>query len=351
MNILLALVLLQVLIIIHELGHYLFARAFGMRTPRFSVGFGPRLFGFRHGETEFVLSAIPLGGYVQIDGMSTADEVAKDDPAAYFSKPMWQRALVVGMGPVFNLALAWLAFVFMFAVGYDKPVQGAAVIGVARAGYPAAEAGFKAGDRIVRIGEHDITSFEDVPPSIAGTTSTVDVVYERAGETHTVSLNPEYRPEPTLMRRLFNLDKPQRVLGIEAQSEHVAGEGIGAALVLGTGATAEKTKSTLQAFGSLFSGKQKGRLTGLPGILKLIGGSIDRGIGAVFALLGVLSINLFLFNLFPVPALDGGRLIFLGVEAVRRKPVDAKVENVVHTAGFLLLFSLIIFVSVRDLFV
>ena len=111
------------------------------------------------------------------------------------------------------------------------------------------------------------------------------------------------------------------------------------------------TSEALAAFGNLISGQAKGRLTGLPGIVKMIGGSIERGAAAVLALLAVLSINLFLFNLFPVPALDGGRLIFLGLEGVRRKPVDAKLENIVHTAGFLMLFGLILYVSLRDLFV
>ncbi len=351
MNTALALALLQVLIVIHELGHYGFARLFGMKISRFSVGFGPRLLGFHRAGTEFVLSAVPFGGYVQIDGMSTQDEIDRNDPAAYFNKPMWQRFVVVLMGPVANVVLAFAAFAVMFAVGYDKPVYNRAVIGAVRAELPAARAGLQAGDQLTRIGQVAISTFEDIPTAIADTQGEVEVAFQREGTEHVVRLDPDVRPEPTLMRRLFRLDKPTRILGIEAPVEHVPGVGPIAALGQGLSTTVDRTGATLAAFANLVSGQAKGRLTGLPGIVKMIGGSIERGAGAVLALLAILSINLFLFNLFPIPALDGGRLIFLGLEGVRRKPLDSRLENIVHAAGFILLLSLILFVSLRDLFV
>lgn len=350
-KLILAIAGLQFLIVFHEWGHYWFAKRFGMRVSRFSVGFGPKLFGFSRGGTEFLLSAIPFGGYVQIDGMSSQDGTDRDDPAAYPNKPMWQRFLVVLMGPIANLVLAFVCFWLMLMAGFDKPDMSKAVLGGVRDGLPAAAAGLRPGDRLVTIAGRPVTSFADIPTFIADTSGPLVIEYERAGTLASVTVDPDHRAEPTFMRRLFRLDKPQRLLGVESPTEHIAGVSPLAALSGGVALTAERTLGTLAAFGQLFSGKAKGRLTGLPGIVKLIGGSIDKGFAAVLSLLAVLSINLFLFNLFPLPALDGGRLIFLGIEGVRRKPLNARFEEIFHGIGFLLLFGLILFVSLRDLFV
>ena len=351
-QIIVAILFLQILIVIHEYGHYWFAKRFGMRVSRFSVGFGPKLFGFKRQGTEFVISAIPFGGYVQIDGMSAQDDIDPKDPAAYPNKPMWQRFLVVLMGPVANLVLAFVCYWLMFGAGFDRPVFDKAVVGTVRAGGAAERAGLQAGDAITQIAGKTIVTFEDIPAAVQGSEGEIDVAIVRAGQAQTLRVNPDVQMSSSVLRKVFRLDqKSSRALGIEAPTEHVAGVGFGTALVQGAAHTVEKTYGTLQAFGSLITGQAKGRLTGLPGIVKLLGGSIERGFSAVLALMAILSINLFLFNLFPVPALDGGRLIFLGLEGVRRKPVSVKVESVVHAVGFVLLFGLILFVSVRDLFV
>jgi regulator of sigma E protease len=289
---------------------------------------------------------------VQIDGMSPQDDIDPKDPAAYPNKPMWQRFLVVLMGPVANLGLAFFCFWLMFASGFDRPVFDKAVVGNVRAGGAAERAGLQAGDVIVRIGDKAVATFEDIPAAVQSGEGEVDVVIARGGVEQTVRVNPDVQVSSGLVRRIFRLDqKTARALGIEAPTEHVPGVSVGAALVSGARYTVDKTAGTLEAFGTLITGRASGRLTGLPGIVKLLGGSIDRGLSAVLSLMAILSINLFLFNLFPLPALDGGRLIFLGLEGVRRKPVDVKVEAIVHTLGFVLLFGLILFVSVRDLIV
>lgn len=351
-KIIVAILFLQILIVIHEYGHYWFAKRFGMRVSRFSIGFGPKLFGFKRQETEFVLSLAPLGGYVQIDGMSPQDDIDPKDPAAYPNKPMWQRFIVVLMGPVANLVLAFFCFWLMFGAGFDRPVFDKAVIGNVRAGQAAERAGLKPGDMIKKIGDKPIASFDEIPPAVQGSEGEVDVVVLRGETELTIRVNPDVQVSSGFLKKLFRLDqKGSRALGIEAPTEHVAGVGFVTAMSQGFTHTLERTAGTLQAFGSLISGRAQGRLTGLPGIVKLLSGSIDRGLGAVMSLMAILSINLFLFNLFPLPALDGGRLIFLGLEGIRRKPVDVKIEAIVHTLGFILLLGLILFVSVRDLIV
>jgi regulator of sigma E protease len=351
-KIILGILVLQALIVIHEYGHYWFAKRFGMRVSRFSIGFGPKLFGFKRQETEFVLSLAPLGGYVQIDGMSPQDDIDPKDPAAYPNKPMWQRFIVVLMGPVFNLVLAFFCFWAMFGLGFDRPVFDKAVIGNVRPGQAAEKAGQQKGDLITKIGGTPVATFEDVPAAVQSGEGEIDVVVMRGGSELTVRVNPDVQVSSSVVRKIFRLDqKSSRALGIESPTEHVSGVGFFTALTEGAKYTLDRTAGTLEAFGTLITGRAKGRLTGLPGIVKLLGGSIDRGLSAVLSLMAILSINLFLFNLFPLPALDGGRLIFLGLEGVRRKPVDVKLEAVVHTLGFVLLLGLILFVSVRDLIV
>ncbi len=347
-----AVLFFQLLIVIHEFGHYWFAKRFGMRVSRFSVGFGPKLFGFRREGTEFVLSAVPFGGYVQIDGMSAADEIDPKDPAAYPNKPMWQRFVVVVMGPIANLVLAFFCFFLVLTSGYDRPAPDTSKIGAVRAGTAAERAGLLAGDDIRSIANRPIARFDDIPAAVQESSGAIPVVFVRNGVEQTVIVDPDVQVKSSFIKQLFRLDqKTARMLGVQPPSEHVDGVGLGAAVVGGVSRTLGETQRILSAFATLVTGKAKGRLTGLPGIVKLLGEAVGHGLSSALSLMAILSINLFLFNLFPIPALDGGRLIFLLVEGIRRKPVDAKVEGYVHGVGFIMLMGLIVFVSVRDLIV
>ena len=329
---------LQILIVFHELGHFLFAKGFGMRVGRFSVGFGPQLLAKTVGETEFQLAAVPLGGFVQILGMSAEDGVSPDDPAAYPNKPGWQRALVVLMGPLMNFAIAFVFLTAAYYVGVQQPDTSAPVVGEVMPGGAGERAGLQAQDRIVTIAEQKPQTFADIPTIVQATDSTqpVAVAVERSGRLVNLTIGATEAKGP-------------RLLGIAPPTQLKKSDGIFSALVDGAAGTWDKTAATCQALANIVTGRGAGRLMGLPGIVKAIGGSAERGFSALALLLAVLSINLGLFNLLPFPALDGGRLIFLGYEWIARRRVDLRIENVVHSVGMVLLLGLLVFVSVRDL--
>lgn len=341
MHTLLSIICLQVLIVFHELGHYLFARRFGMRVSRFSVGFGPKLFGWTQGETVFQVAAVPLGGFVQIIGMNPEDGIDATDKNAYPNKPMWQRFIVVLMGPVMNFALAFVFLTLAFGHGVEQSDVSKPLIGAVDVGSPAEHAGLLAGDELLTINGERVATFEDVPGLIQKTpeTAPVKIQARRQGNELSIAVAPPEKAQSS------------RVIGIRPPLVMVKSTSLMGAIGDGAEATWSKSVATLKALGSLVTGHSSGRLMGLPGIVKTIGGQADRGASALLLLLAVLSINLGLFNLLPVPALDGGRLVFLGIEGVMRRPVDVKIENLVHTVGIALVFGLIIFTSIRDLFV
>ncbi len=337
MSIIAAILGLQVLIVFHELGHYLFARWSGMRVERFSVGFGPRLFGWQSGETAVQLAAVPFGGFVQIAGMNPEETISPDDKTAYPNKPMWQRFLVVLMGPVMNLLVAYVLLTAALAHGVDEVDTQSPVIGATQPGSLAERSGLLAGDRVLQIDHKPVGTFEDIPGLVqGGSTPAVLVSVSRAGANLELTLTPEDGKRPSVLgllpsRRLRKSD------GLAAFSD-------------GARETANKSLSILRALGGLFTG-HSGRLVGLPGIVKMVGGEASHGIAALFVQLAVLSINLGLFNLLPLPALDGGRLVFLGYEGIARRRANLKIENAVHAVGMAALLLLLVVVSLRDLIV
>lgn len=344
MSTIISILSLQILIVFHELGHYLFARLYGMRVSRFSVGFGPQLLAKkisspRHGETEFQLAAVPFGGFVQIVGMSAEDGVGPDDASAYPNKPNWQRAMVVVMGPVMNFAIAFLFLSIAYSLGVAQPDLSLPAVGELVSGGAGERAGLQPKDRIVSINSDQPATFTDIPRLVqaADPKQAITLVVDRAGQNITLTVAPSTAEGP-------------RLLGIAPPSVMKKSEGVWAALGDGWTGLVEKTAQTTNALVSIVTGKGSGRLMGLPGIVKAIGGSAERGFSSLALLLAVLSINLGLFNLLPLPALDGGRLIFLGYEAISRRRVDLKVENYVHSLGMIMLLGLLVFVSVRDLF-
>jgi regulator of sigma E protease len=339
MKLVVAILCLQFLIAFHELGHFLFARLFGMRVARFSVGFGPRLLGWTRGETTYQMAAVPFGGFVQIVGMSPEEGVEPNDPNIYPNKPMWQRFLVVLMGPVMNFVLAFAFLSWAFGAGVLDADPSRAAIGTVQPGSAAAAAGLSAGDEIVSINGQAIANFEALRSAVQASSSDapLSIAFTRQGA-----------PNAVLIPSAAFTQKP-RMLGVSPATRLVKANGVGDALVLGAQATWQKSVSTFQTIAGIFTGHKGGKFVGLPGIVKIIGNEAASGVTALLLLLAVLSINLGLFNLLPLPALDGGRLIFLGYEGVSRRKANVRVETFVHTVGMVLLFGFILFVSVRDL--
>lgn len=328
---------LSLLIVLHELGHFLAARAFGMKVHRFSIGFGPPLLYRRFGGTVWQLAAVPLGGFVQIAGMGPEDA---DDPEGgnFRDKPRWQRAVVLFAGPAANwlIAAACLAVLAM-TVGL-RSADNAPRLGDIDPSGAAAAAGLAAGDRILAVDGQVVTTWDDLVREIRRhPAAAVPFELEREGARLTIAATP--RPSESGGYGVLGVGPPTRMVQF----------GAAAGLAAGLRATAALTADQARLLWGVITGRLEGRLSGLPGIVRTLSDQARRGFARFVETLATLSVVLFLLNLAPVPALDGSRLAFLGIEAIRRRPLDQLVEGWVHGIGFVLLLGLMVFVSVRDL--
>jgi regulator of sigma E protease len=342
MSILLTLLGISLLIILHEAGHYLVARACGMRVSRFSLGFGPALLRRQVGETIWQVAAVPLGGYVLIEGMGPAEgeeeaAAADTDPRSYKNKPAWQRAAVIFAGPLTNwLITAVLLMGLAMTTGFARYDETQPVLGEIMADGPAAQAGLQAGDRVQRIGGVEVADWSTLVREIRAHPNTpLAIAFERDGAPMHRTVTPKLAAGVGVMEVM--------------PSAHLEQFSPGAAVVAGIEGAWHLTCEQARMLLGMFTGKAGGQLSGLPGIVKAVSKQAEQSLARLFDSLAYLSIGLCLLNLLPVPALDGSRLLFLGVEMVRRRPVDERIEGLIHTAGFVLLLGVMVFVSVRDL--
>ncbi|HZY03271.1 MAG TPA: RIP metalloprotease RseP [Anaeromyxobacteraceae bacterium] len=327
-----------VLIVIHELGHFAVARLAGMRVERFSVGFGPVLWSRRRGDTEWCLSALPLGGYVRIAGMAPGEEVDPADRGSYANHPAWHRFLVILAGPAMNYLLALCIAVGMFAtLGLPQP-DPAPVAGDIIAGSAAERAGLRAGDRVLAFDGKPIATWNELVAAVQNSPGrTVELSVRRAGAP------AEAAPErvaatPDDRGGVGQLGVRPALIAVRA--------GPGQALALGVRRTNAQAASILAGLVQVVTGRQKAELRGPLGIAQEMARSARAGALQFVMMLWFISIVLALFNLLPIPALDGGRLTFLGYELVARRPVNQKVENVVHLIGAVALIGLLLAVTV-----
>jgi regulator of sigma E protease len=332
-----AVLAVSLLIVVHELGHHAAARGSGMRVERFSVGFGPVVASFRRGGTEFAISALPLGGYVKIAGMAPGDEIAPDDPASYANQPAWRRFLVILAGPAMNyLTAVLLAAALLATLGLKGP-DPAARIGGLKPGWPAEEAGLRPGDRVVSVGG----------VAVDGWTSMVAEWRRNPGRPLAMQVE---RGEGDAAERLTLTITPRDAKGIGLV-------GVGQATVLarapGLSAVAQAVERTngvavaqVAAFGAVFRGTQGAELSGPIGIAQQLVSGARAGTETFLALIWQISVVLAILNLLPIPALDGGRLVFLLVEIVTRRRVNERVEGIVHFIGFVALVALLLGVTV-----
>lgn len=338
MFVLLSILAFGVLIAFHEFGHMWVAKRAGMRVERFSIGFGPALYSWRKGETEYVLSALPLGGYVKVAGMAVEDE-ADDDPRSYANKPAWWRFLVIAAGPFANYLLAFLIGVPLLMNGANVP-DGRPIVGVVSPDSPAAQAGFRPNDRIVRIGELDVARFVDIPPALerAGrdvVAPEVPIVVERDGRTLTLMTTPRD-------------DGGRIVLGVGQALAQQPGLPFLRAIPQALENIHRQNVMTVTMFSKMLTRSEKVALSGPIGILSQTAEQAERGAVHFFMTIWYISIAIGFFNLLPIPGLDGGRLMFLIYELVARRPVNRRVEGWIHTVGILALLALILVVSYGD---
>jgi len=327
------------LIVIHELGHFAAARLSGMRVERFSVGFGPVLWSRRRGQTEWCLSALPLGGYVRIAGMAPGEAVDPADGGAYANQPAWRRFLVILAGPAMNYLAAVAIAVAMFAtVGLPQP-DPAPVAGEILPGGAAARAGLRPGDRVLAFEGNPIETWVDLVAAVQKSPGrTVEMTVRRAGA-------PPQAP-PELLRATPDDRGGIGIIGVRPALTTVRTGGPAEAFALAVRSTNAQAVSILAGLAQVVTGRQKAELRGPLGIAQEMARSARAGARQFVMMLWFISVVLALFNLLPIPALDGGRLTFLGYELVTRRPVNRRVENVVHLVGALALFALILAVTV-----
>lgn len=331
---------LGLLVFVHELGHFVTARLNGIRVDEFGFGFPPRLFGVERGGVIYSINAIPVGGFVRIYGENGENP---DEPYAFGAKKPWQRALVLAAGSAMNVLLAILIFAGLaMTVGLPNP-QGAAVSAIAP-GSPAQAAGLRPGDELVSIAGTPIRSVDDVAAVVARSLGReVPVVVERGGERRTVRLTPRANPPPE-----------QGAIGIGLSAARVIQEKYGPveAIPAGVRYTLRTIVSFVTGIGDLITGRLRGGagLAGPVGIAQLTGEVAQQGNGAVnlLSLTAFLSLNLFLVNMLPLPALDGGRLVFVLLEAIRRKKIAPQREAFVHAVGMMMLLAFLIVISFFD---
>jgi len=346
-NIFAFIIVLGVLIFFHELGHFLVARFFGVGVEKFSLGFGPRIFGKKIGITDYRLSAIPLGGYVKMIGEDPEAEVKPDEIALSFThKHVVQRILIVAAGPFFNVLLAVLIFygIFQFSGTFIlKPV-----IGKVQEGSPAYEAGLQSGDEIVAIDGSDVGSWEDMADMIgASKGSSLTITIHRAASDRQVHISPEMKTT----QNIFGEDVPRYVIGITASGEVYSKklnlfQAVGESLIQ----TYDITKLTVVAVVKIFQGTISSKTIGGPiMIAELAGQQAKQGALNLLFFIALISINLAILNVLPIPALDGGHLLFFFIELIIGRPVSIRVREIAQQAGIFVLIMLMIFVFYNDI--
>jgi regulator of sigma E protease len=337
-TLILAILALGVLIIVHEGGHFLIARLSGMRVDRFSIGFGPTLLSFKRGETIYQIAAIPLGGFVQIAGLNPGEEgITADDPRAYPNKPVWQRLATIFAGPGTNYLFAAMIMVTFYLI-WGVPVPGKSpIVGDLKPGKPAATAGLEREDEIVAINGVKITDVNQVAPAISasqGNPVKLDVM--RLGQPKSITVKPEK-------------DGNDWRIGIELwPKEEFAPAPFGESVKEGLMFPVQYSGFILHGFREIFAGRQKAEFSGPVGIVKVMQRQISQGWKNALQILAIISVYLGLFNLLPLPALDGGRLAFLGWELVSRRKVNQRVEQTVHMVGMVVLLAFLVLVTFKD---
>ncbi len=338
------------LIFFHELGHFLMARALGIGVRAFSLGFGPRLLGWRKGRTDYRLSAVPLGGYVNLAGEGQEDDEADagfPEKTLFNRRPPWQRMLVVLAGPIFNFFLAWLiywALLFSYGQAALKPV-----IGEVLPDSPAAAAGVQAGDMVLSVDGRDISSWNELTMTIqTGGYRPLPLELNRDGQVLTLTVEPVVR----------DLDADGRtiqvpMIGIKASGETmilVPPQDLFSSAVGAARETWEKTGFIVRGISKMISGQVSVREVGGPILIaQEVGRQARSGLAEVLYLMAFISLNLGLINLLPVPVLDGGHIVFYCYEALFRRPVSERWRLLATRIGIAFLFLLMGLALFNDL--
>lgn len=337
MSIVLAIIIFSLIILIHEFGHFLLAKKNGICVTEFSLGMGPRLAGFTKGETKYSLKILPFGGSCMMLG----EDGESSDERSFGVKSVGARISVVIAGPMFNFILAFILSLFIIGnIGYDSTKVSMLE------GYPAEEAGMQTGDQIVKMNNQRISIYREITLFVQlHQGETVNITYERDGEQYTAVVTPQYSEE--IGSYLLGFTGGESIKGNALETIKYSFYEVRYWITV-----------TVKSLGMLFEGKVSvNDVSGPVGIVSVIGTTYQesKSSGMFYILMNMLYMTIFLsanlgvMNLLPIPALDGGRLVFLILEGIRGKPISQEKEGMVHFIGFMFLMLIMVLVMYNDI--
>jgi regulator of sigma E protease len=358
MTVLLFLLVLAALIFVHELGHFIAAKKFGIRVDEFAIGFPPKIFGWKKGETEYKINLVPLGGYVKIFGEDPNDESINgpDSARSFVNVAKWKQIIVLLSGIFMNLVFAWILISISFNLGMLSPIEdkyrdkaedvSVMVLSVLKDS-PGEKGGIKQGDHIIAIesGETKILNpgIAEVQNIIANAESELNIEYLRGVATGSVSVVPS-----------SSIIEGKKAVGISMALVGIVKYGFFESFVEGAKLTAIQTvnitKGIYSFIFSAFNGKSDllSQVAGPVGIASMVGDAKDIGLSYLLGLIAIISINLAMLNLVPFPALDGGRVLFVLIEMISRKKIKPVIANILNLVGFSLLILLMLVITYKD---
>jgi regulator of sigma E protease len=345
-TILATVIVLGILIFVHELGHFLLAKKLGVAVLKFSLGFGPKLIGKKIGETEYQIAVFPLGGFVKPLGEDPQEEIKEEDRhRSLWAQPIWKRVLIIGAGPFFNFFLAVVLFssINLFGIPYFPPK-----IGEVSPGLPAEQAGLKKGDVVLSIDGQEVTRWDDLSKIIRNSKGKdLLLKVKRDGEISEIKVTPK----PSTQKNLFGEEIPVFVIGITPADEILV-QKVGPFEAVGKGfsQTWFGIKLTVVSIIKLIERVIPAKTLGGPILIaQMAGEQAKRGLLSLALFMAILSINLGVINLFPIPVLDGGHFLFLGLEAILRKPLSIKKMEIAQQIGLMFIILLMLFAFYNDL--
>jgi regulator of sigma E protease len=330
---------------VHELGHFIFARRFGVRVEKFSFGFGPKLFSIKRGDTEYLVSAIPLGGYVKMAGEDPR-ETLTNEGWEYLSKKVSQRFSIIFAGPAFNYILAFFIFSFIYMFGSPTPTT---EVGSLLKGYPAEKAGIAIGDKVLTVDGKNVKHWEDMTAIIhKKVEGNIRLSVERKGRIFEFEITPMVRET----KDIFGKKAKIALVGIApSQAIENVRYGFFDSFKMGFNKLIQLTVITYKALFAIFTGALSLResMTGPIGIFIITGTAAKHGLIYILHLMALLSASLAIFNLLPLPVLDGGHIIFLALEKIRGRPLPVRTQELITNIGISFLILLMALVFYNDM--
>ena len=327
--IIMALLAFSLLVIIHELGHFTMCKINGVKVYEFSLGMGPKLFGIKGKETEYVIKAFPFGGYVKMEG----EETASDDPRAFNNKTPWQKLSIVSAGAIMNLILAVVLFTMVGAAeGYILPIIGEVI-----PNSPAMQAGLKVGDKITRVNKVNIDKWEEA----------LNEISNNKGESMKLQILRDSKMKEISLTPLKNVEENRFMIGIAGLHKKM---NFGQSVSYGFNQTITSAKQIFEFFGSIFRGRVSANEVGGPiSIIRMSGKAAQAGFTNLLFLTAFISVQLGILNIIPFPALDGGWIFILLFEIVSGKKLDENKVGTINYIGFIFLMALMVLVVIKDI--